>query len=311
MPEKQYIFGPVPSRRLGLSLGVDIVPRKTCTQNCVYCQLGFDAETTAEPGRLIEPEIILNQLKAKLDSGVKADYITFSGSGEPTLHTGLGDMIDAVRQISEIPVAVLTNGTLLHDPAVRKNCLKADLVLPSLDAGSDETFEKINKPDPAIDYDKFVQGLCDFTAEFKGPVWLEVFLVEGINTSAEELALLAEQIERIKPDKVQVNTAVRPTSVSGIKAIGEQRLNQLAQTLRQDAEVIASYPGDKTNAAGYADIEQAVVDLLNRRPCTAEDMESSLGVEKNALAKCLEHLEQKKIIAAETRDARKYYRTGK
>ena len=147
MPKKKYryLFGPVPSRRLGRSLGVDIIPLKTCSQNCIYCQLGKDAPQTLQRKEYIPIESVLAELKIKIAEGLEADFITISGSGEPTLHSQLGELIDGIRKLTDIPVAVITNSTLLSDRGVRRDCCKADVVLPSLDAGDPETFQKVKQ----------------------------------------------------------------------------------------------------------------------------------------------------------------------
>ncbi|MHC4423584.1 MAG: radical SAM protein, partial [Planctomycetota bacterium] len=188
--EKKYVFGPVPSRRLGRSLGVDIVPFKVCTLDCVYCQLGSTINKTIERKEYIPIEPVLAELKDRLDGGLQADFITVSGSGEPTLNSRLGELIDGIKKITDIPVAILTNGTLLYRGDVRADCAKADVVVPSLDAGDEETFRKINHPCSDISIEKLVSGLCAFRKEFAGQIWLEVFLAEDLNTNAEQITKL-------------------------------------------------------------------------------------------------------------------------
>src|SRR4030042_7030693 len=200
----QHIFGPVPSRRLGRSLGIDLIPSKTCTYDCLYCQVGRTTEKTITRKSWVNIDEVIAELKTKLLA--KPDYITLSGSGEPTLFDGCGRLIEKIKQITNIPVAVITNGSLLFMPEVRKELLAADVVMPSLDAGDEETFKKINRPCSRITFDKMLQGLIDFRKEFKGKYWLEVFLVAGLNDSDEQIDKIAACIEKIQPDKVQLNT---------------------------------------------------------------------------------------------------------
>jgi len=278
----QYIFGPVPSRRLGLSLGIDIVPLKSCTLDCVYCQLGRSSDLTNERRDFMPVTEVIAQLKEKLEQGVEADHITISGSGEPTLSLSLGRIIDEIKKITKIPVAVMTNGTLLYDPAVRNDCCKADVVLPSLDAGDPETFTKMNRPHEALDFNKIIEGLCQFRKEFTGKIWLEVFIVEGINTSDAQLGNIKNIIGRIRPDKVQLNTAVRPTTEPGIAAVTAEKMAIIAEKIGFGAEVIADYPAKAAVVShlGRA-TREGVLEMLQRRPCSLEDVASGLNIRKN------------------------------
>ncbi len=239
MAKGGHIFGPIASRRLGRSLGVDIVPLKVCTQNCIYCQLGIDGERTLERKEYVAAEVVLAELKERITEGVEADFVTLSGSGEPTLNSAMGKIIDGIRAITDIPIAVITNGTLLSDPAVRADCCKADLVLPSLDAGDAETFGKINFPHKDIDFDVFVEGLCEFRREYSGRMWLEVFLSEGVNDSDDQVDKIGAIIKRIGPDKVQLNTAVRPTAKESVLRVEQTRLEEIAGRLGGNVEVAA------------------------------------------------------------------------
>jgi len=196
--EKKYLFGPVASRRLGLSLGIDIVPFKICSQDCIYCELGPTTEKSIERKDYAPIEDILAELKERLAEGLSVDFITITGSGEPTLNSRLGELVEKIKKITKIPVAILTNGTLFYRQDVRADCAKADVVVPSLDAGDEGVFEKINRPHPDINIEKLILGLCSFRDEYHGQIWLEVFLVEGVNTGVEQIAEIKEAIKRIR-----------------------------------------------------------------------------------------------------------------
>ena len=226
--ERQYVYGPVPSRRLGRSLGVDIVPEKVCTQNCIYCQLGSTTKKTIERREYAPVEPIISELKEILSGSVEADYITMAGSGEPTLNSKLGEIIEKIKIFSNIPVAVVTNGTLLYRADVRDECAKADVVMPSLDAGDERTFKKINRPYPDISIEKLVSGLCTFRDEYSGQIWLEVFFIKGINDDDEQIKEISAIIKRIHPDKIQLNTAVRPTIEKNIMKHNDNRCRSSA-----------------------------------------------------------------------------------
>ena len=269
--KSKYLFGPVPSRRLGLSLGVDIVPFKTCTLNCLYCQIGRTPQTTIERKPYVLSETIISEIKEKLAQGLTADYITLSGSGEPTLNTDLGKIIDQVRQLTHIPIAIITNGTLLYDPAVRADCEKADVVLPSLDASDEQTFQKINRPHPDITLQKLIDGLIAFRRDFSGQIWLEVFLIEGVNSSDDQIQALKGLIERIAPDKVQLNTAVRPTAEPDVVRFDLDKLQEIALKLGPKAEVVADFAAHHVKETAEKGAED-ILSMLKRRPCSLEDI---------------------------------------
>jgi len=193
--EKKYLFGPVPSRRLGLSLGVDVVPFKVCTLDCIYCQLAKTTHRTIERKDYVPVESVLAELKDNLAQAIKADFITISGSGEPTLNSRLGELIDGIKKLTSIPVAILTNGTLLYRQDVRADCCCADVVLPSLDAADEQTFQKINRPHPELSIKKLIEGLCTFRDEYAGQIALEVFLIDGFNTDTEQIAKIKDGVK--------------------------------------------------------------------------------------------------------------------
>ena len=308
MPDqrRKYIFGPVPSRRLGRSLGIDVVPLKTCSYNCIYCQLGPTPETTIERRRSVEPAAVFAELEAVRDSGVALDYATFSGSGEPTLHSDLGALIDGVKARVNRPVAVLTNGSLLWDPAVRADLAGADLVCPSLDAPDAGTFNRINRPHPSIDFDRMVEGLVAFSAEFTGTVWLEVFLVEGINTSPDQIAGLKVLADRINPTLVQLNTAVRPTAEPGVEALSLERIRHLLDAFGPDADLIPAPRLFAEDARQEADAD-AILATLARRPCAADELAASLGMKLAEVQKHLEVLVARGRLTTERRGADVFY----
>ena len=307
MKKAKYLFGPVPSRRLGLSLGVDIVDLKTCTQNCIYCQLGIDAKQTTQRKPYVDIDLVIAELKEKISAGLVADYITISGSGEPTLNSRLGELIEKIKKTTGIPVAVITNGTLLSDPQVRKDCSKADAVLPSLDAGDEETFEKINKPAKNIHFDDFIDGLIKFRKEFKGQFWLEVFFCKDVNTSDEQIQNIKSIVEKIHPDKVQLNTAVRPVANSSAICVNRQQMQEIAQKLANNAEVIASFSKEIKTDTNIA-TQDAILEMLKRRPCSLDDICASLGANRNEVLKTIQSLTDSKKITQEIRDKKLYFK---
>lgn len=285
--ETRYIYGPVPSRRLGRSLGVDLVPYKVCTYDCIYCQLGRTTNKTVERREWVPTNEVLVQVKDALTS--EPDYITLSGSGEPTLHIETGRLIHAIKGMTDIPVAVITNGSLLWQRDVQDALLDADLVVPSLDAESEEIFRYVNRPHADIHFNPMADGLKEFRQRFRGRYWLEVFLLHGVTTVEERIKSLAKCIRQIAPDKIHLNTVSRPPAENYAEAVPRRRLEQIAHELSERAEVIAAYPHDKRTDGFKSDVG-AIMNLLTRRPCSVKDIASGLGIAPNEAAKQVDRL---------------------
>ena len=313
MPENsqspaQHVFGPVPSRRLGLSLGVDLVPHKVCTLDCIYCQVGRTTRKTVVRETFVPVETILSEIAEKLRAVPRPDVITLAGSGEPTLHAGLDDIIDGIKKLTDISTAVLTNGTLLSDPAVRTACKKADIVLPSLDAGDEETFRRINRPAEGITLEQLVHGLEVFRKEYTGQLWLEIFFVSKINDSHDHARKIGGLIERIRPDRIQLNTAVRPTAEEDVHALTPDKMSALCKIMGPKAEVIADFKHLDKPPAFAAKIED-VLAMIRRRPVTASDIAAGLGIHPNETVKLVEELLRKDLIVRERRGDRDFLRS--
>jgi len=294
---KKTIYGPVPSRRLGISLGVDIVPYKTCSYDCIYCQLGKTTDRTLERKSYVKTSSLLDELKETINLNSDLDYITFSGSGEQTLNKDIGQMIEKVKKFTSIRVAVLTNGSLLWNDKVRENLSLADLVVPSLDAISEETFQRVNRPMKGLGIEKVLDGINIFCEQFKGKIYLEIMLVKNINDSEEEIRRINQYVKNLRIDKIQLNTVIRPPSDSDAKPLNKDELIK-AKALFDPAlkvELIADFKRE-TSRAYQKDLEEGIIELLKRRPTRGEEMAVSLGVHPNEIVKYLEILEEKKII---------------
>ena len=290
---ERYLFGPVASRRLGRSLGVDLIPAKTCPFDCVYCEVGRTTRHTDVRASYVDPGEVLRQLGEFFASGGRADYITFSGSGEPTLSADLGHLIREAKRRFGVPVAVITNGALLTDAAVRAELADADLVIPSLDSARDESFEAVNRPLAGISLGKVVEGLAAFVKGFKGRVWLEVLLVAGVNDSDEDIEALVAAVGRIAPERVQLGTVIRPPAEKSAVPVSPEKLECVAQRLSKVVftEIVA--PAALRGARGAPpEPERAVMDTLARRPCTAEDLASGLSLEYADVLRALGALEK-------------------
>ncbi|KAA3619447.1 MAG: radical SAM protein [Calditrichaeota bacterium] len=273
----KYTFGPVPSRRLGYSLGVDIIPMKTCNLNCVYCELGRSTDETMTLKEYISADAIVEEVQQVIASTSRIDYITFSGSGEPTLNTAMGEMIHRIKAMTDIPVAVLTNGTLLYLPEVREMLYAADLVIPSLDAVSKQVFKKVDRPHGHLDIDRIVEGIITFSKEYSGPIWLEILFVKGINDTPEEVQLLIEAAKKIDADLIQLNTIVRPPAENNVQPLSEAELNAIQKLFGDRAEVVANFKASKSQAKEESHGDR-IYDLIMRRPVTKNELSATLNL---------------------------------
>lgn len=286
---KLHVFGPVPSRRLGRSLGVDLVPFKICSYDCVYCQLGRTTHLGLERREYVPLGEVLADAEAALATGPAPDYITLSGSGEPTLYLPLRELIVGLKRLTTVPVAVLTNGSLLWDPKVREGLRGADLVVPSLDAGDEETFGRVNRPYPGLGFQQMLQGLVEFRRTFRGVLWLEVFLADGLNTEPAQVTRIARAAALVQPDRVQLNTVARPPAEPGVRAVGQVEMERLARMFAGPVEIVADYQAAGLEPAQQVN-EERVLDMLRRRPCTVQDVAKAFGLHPNEVLKYVGHL---------------------
>jgi wyosine [tRNA(Phe)-imidazoG37] synthetase (radical SAM superfamily) len=304
----KYVYGPVASRRLGRSLGVDLVPFKTCTYDCIYCQLGRTTSQTSQRGEYVPVDAVLAELKSRLALGPRPDYIGLAGSGEPTLHARIGDLIAGIKHLTRVPVAVLTNGSLLWAPDVREALMEADLVMPSLDAGDEAMFQRVNLPHPEISFQMMVDGLAAFTARFRKLVWLEVLLVEGFTGSEKEVEKIAVWARRIRPGRVQLNTVSRPPTEASARPVPAERLAALSGLFAKAVEVISdSPPLTARPTRGSTVTDQEILDLLSRRPCTAQGVAEGLDLHLLEATKRLSALTKAGNVSVLRKDGDLFY----
>lgn len=295
-------FGPVPSRRLGLSLGIDLIPRKTCTFNCVYCQVGRTTRLTVSRERFVSPEEAVTELRSALRRS-EPHYITLSGSGEPTLNAEIGEIVKSFKRVSSVPVALLTNGSLFWREEVRDAVSEVDLIMPSLDAGTGETFLKINRPHPSLSFDRLVRGLEELRNSYSGEVWLEVMIVSGLNDSDTELEAIRQKIGRIKPDRIQINTPVRPPAKSWVKPLSPEELESISAFL--GGEVIAGRPISPDHHAPSPTEE--VLAMIRRRPVTVADIALSQGLSEQEVQRTTKGLTIKGLIRTTTHEGKEFF----
>lgn len=270
-----YVFGPVRSRRLGRSLGIDPIPLKTCNWNCVYCQLGRTVPLTNTRAEYCPAEAVVMEFRWALDTSAGIDWITFVGSGEPTLHSRIGWLIRRVKGLTSIPVAVITNGSLLHVPEVAQELSAADAVLPTLDAGDAPLYRKLNRPHPALTYDSLRQGLAAFHRHYEGLFWVEVMLMEGVNDSEQTLQSLATALDEIEPDDVHINVPFRAPAESWVRVPPPDALRRAREIIGSHARLIEPAPADfeapRTNAL------DSLTEVVARHPLPDEEVRATFA----------------------------------
>jgi wyosine [tRNA(Phe)-imidazoG37] synthetase (radical SAM superfamily) len=307
----RYLFGPVQSRRLGVSLGIDLVETKRCSLDCVYCECGSTADLSLERAEYIPATAIIAELDDFLSRTPALDYITFGGSGEPTLNTAIGPLIRFIKSsYPRYKCALLTNGTLLYLPEVRKAIFPFDIVLPNLDAVSHTAFEKLNRPHKNLQNRTIIEGLIAFRREYAGTIWLEVFIVPGINDTPSEIALIRATALRIKPDRLQLNTLDRPGTCDWVKPAPLDRLQAIARDLAPlPVEIISRHSADPALWKAMEVTADSIRSLIARRPSTIEEIAALTGITINETALVLDSLLKTGSITSPTVGNRTFYRT--
>ncbi len=306
MNSYKYIFGPVMSRRLGRSLGIDLVPKKTCTFNCVYCQVGATQRYTTERAEYVPIADVISEFERWLDSGQKTDWVTFSGNGEPTLHSGIGEIIAEVKRLSPYPVAVITNSSTLVDPRVRAELKSVDLLVPTLEAAEQGLFGHINRPVPDTLIIEILVGLIAMREIMQGEMWLEILLVEGFNDDDEALSLLAKAVKKIRPHKLQLHTVERPPAETRARPLSEDRLREIADIYFPGAEVAPHRVPDDVQAA-VRDLRQIALETAARRPIRAEDLAIASGADIDIAEKTLILMEHEGLLLSKQNGEHIFY----
>jgi wyosine [tRNA(Phe)-imidazoG37] synthetase (radical SAM superfamily) len=296
--KQKHIFGPVPSRRLGLSLGVDLLSFKTCTLDCAYCECGATTNKTTQRKEYVSTADIKAELAEILEQSPKLDYITFAGSGEPCLASNLGEVISYVKENwPTYKIAILTNATLIYDKTIQKEIALADLIVPSIDAVSQDVFEKINLPDTKLEIEKIISGLIEFSKKFEGDIWAEVFVVPGINDTNIELSKIKDVLQKINPKKVQLNSLDRPGTQSWVTKASEEALIAIANYLQPLIVEVASTIIRARNLSPLnTNREDMILNTIKRRPCTMADLEKVCNLKAIEINKYIRRLVHKKII---------------
>lgn len=273
MQDYKYIYGPVPSRRLGISLGISPIPKKVCNYSCIYCQLGRTQNMTNSRQNFFDYKDILKEFKNYIEKKPECNVITIVGEGEPLLYSGLGNLINSIKKLTDIPIAVITNGALLFDENVCKDLENADIIMPSIDFFDENSFKKINRPYKTLTFDKVTNGLIDFSKNFKGKIWLEIMLVKGYNDDIISLKKLKVITDKINYDKIYINTVVRPPAENSVKATENLQIQQAVNLFNAiSIENLISF-GFYSNEN---DNFKAVLAIIKRHPMNQFEIESFL-----------------------------------
>ena len=273
MSDYKFVYGPVPSRRLGLSLGISPIPQKTCNYSCVYCQLGRTDCLTNERKMFFDVDKIIAEFQETVSSGIDFDVVTIVGEGEPTLYLGLGELISKLKLLTKKPIALITNGALLFDLGVQLEIESADIILPSLDSYDEKSFKKINRPHGSIHFDKVYQGLKDFSQKFSGEIWIEIMFVLGLNDDDEALLRFSDLLKNVRYNRLYLNTPVRPPAEKEVKTIS-------SNMMRHAVEVLGGTSIELLVSSGFhseiPDNFEAILSIIRRHPMNQFEIESFL-----------------------------------
>jgi wyosine [tRNA(Phe)-imidazoG37] synthetase (radical SAM superfamily) len=302
-----HLYGPVPSRRLGRSLGIDLVPHKICTYDCIYCQIGNTTEKTLARKEYVPVKEVLEEVRSFRKGEISSiDYLSLTGSGEPTLHSQIRSVIEGIKAITAIPVAVLTNGSLLYEEEVRQDLLRADIVLPSLDAVSSKVFMRINRPRSGFSIKKVIEGLVEFRKVYKGQIWLEILFCKGVNDGKEELLRMKKVIDRIQPDRIHLNTVVRPPSEKWAVPLNQKEMENIRAFFGDKASIISEFDRHPP-LVSERDIQEEILKILRRRPLSLSDLSQGMGITRDKLEAYLNPLIQEGKIQSRSFGNSIYY----
>jgi wyosine [tRNA(Phe)-imidazoG37] synthetase (radical SAM superfamily) len=303
----RYLYGPVPSRRLGRSLGIDLVPHKVCTYDCIYCQIGKTTKKTMERKEYVPTQEVLKEIERFLsEETFPPNYLSLSGSGEPTLHSKIGTVIQSIKKLTSIPVAVLTNGSLLFMEEVRQDLRNADVVLPSLDAVTPEVFFKVNRPLCLLSIEKVIEGLIQFRKTYEGQIWLEILFCKGINDSEEEILRMREVVEQIEPDQIHLNTVVRPPSERWASPLNQEEMEKIRDLFGERATVISEFDRHPV-LLDQEDSKEKILKILKRRPLSLTDLSRGMKIPKEELERTLQALIVERKIKKRCFESETYY----
>ncbi len=302
----KYLFGPVPSRRFGRSLGVDLTPFKTCSLDCIYCQLGRTTIKTMERKEYVPVKKVIEEMDEWMRHHAgEINFITLAGSGEPTLHSRFGEILEIASEYPKTLVALLSNGTTLHLREVREAASFADVVKITLNAWDEDSFVRMHRPFPGLKFKQVLEGERCLREEFDGDIWMEVVILEGINSNKSDVSRIAELARSINPDRIHLSTCVRPPAEDFALPVSHERLSELAGLFEPCAEVIVDFSPSSSRA--FSGNEKNILEMLRRRPCTSSQIANVFGMHLNEVSKYIGKLLRKGVIRTKGGGAGAYY----
>lgn len=301
----KYTYGPVPSRRFGLSLGVDILPYKTCSVDCIYCQVGRTSNLTIERKSFFPREEILSEILL-VSKQEKPDFITFSGSGEPPLNLDLGWLVSNIKKELAAKIVALTNSTLLWMSDVREDLKLTDIVVPSLDAGTDTFWKRVNRPHPGFGFEKMIDGLIEFSREFAGELWVEVLLVKGLNDSPENIDSILEILSRMRYKRIHLNTITRPPTEKSLLALTHDELTEIAKRFPPNTEILSAFQKRGKHVSSGGDKERILI-AASKQPVSLKDIEESLGIPSERAGKVIEEMVKERKLRLFSKGGEVFY----
>jgi len=311
MSTYRHLYGPVPSRRLGRSLGIDLVPPKVCTYDCIYCQVGQTTQKVVQRREYIPAKEVLQEVRRFLSQGeTSIDHFSLSGSGEPTLHSRIGSVIQGIKEMSPIPVAVLTNGSLFYSEEVRNDLRQADVILPSLDAVSSDVFRRINRPYKGLSVKKVIKGLAAFRKIYPGQIWLEILFCKGINDHRDELLEMKKVVEQIQPNRIHLNTVIRPPTEPWAAPLNSQEMEAIQAFFGEKASIISEFDRHPLSLPGM-NVKEEIYKILQRRPLSLIDLSRRMAIPKKELEATLQPMVEEGKIKARGFGDSVYYEISK
>jgi wyosine [tRNA(Phe)-imidazoG37] synthetase (radical SAM superfamily) len=303
LSDELIAFGPVPSRRLGRSLGINNIPPKICSYSCIYCQLGRSIKVQSERQEFYSPEMVAARVEEKIAAtrrkGEKIDYLTFVSDGEPTLDIHLGQAIDRLKSTG-IRIAVITNASLLWDKNLREELKEADWISLKIDSLNAKTWRRIDRPHRSLDLDAMLSGLLDFRDLFKGMLTTETMLVNEVNDMSEHVLEVAEFISRINPDMSYISIPTRPPAEKWVSPPNEYRLYLAYHIFNErslNTELIVGYEGNQFARTG--NIEKDILSITSVHPMRQDAVRDYLGREKAGWEVIDRLIEDKKLLKFE------------
>jgi len=309
MPDFKYLFGPIPSRRIGISLGVNVIPSKVCSFDCLYCESGRTTIKTMERKEFFPVKEIITDLKNYLSDNPQLDYITFSGAGEPSLYSKIGEISDFLKkEFPQYKICLITNSSMFINENFRQEIKNIDLIIPSIDAPSQEIFEKINRPVKDLKIETIIHSLAEFSKTFKGKLWIEIFIIDGLNDSEEILNQFKQVLESIKYEKIQINSLDRPGADKNVKKAKREVLLKVQQVLGEKSEIVSRIEIPIEKRKEIKNKEDLILKTIKIRPMTEKDIFTMTGLNPFEIGKMLEEMVDRKILKKETIDNNVFFR---